>query len=464
MRRKVQLRFTSPTAGSTPTCCLQRTIWTVGYMHSEREELGAGSNRKQEQQCSRKQGGSGGTEQERRSGGSGAAALQCAGVSLAARRLARRRLNAAGEGASCRGSPPLSRLLVCPGLQAAVGAGVEADGQHGRRRAKGEVPAPGGGTGWGDQGGAAGAAGGAGAPQSRPLTARVVPAACGGLPEAWRGARWRDGTHQGPSHDSHLRGVPSGGGVSPNRLPPGSCLPSAKKLPPPPLPRVLPRRATKEGTRRRSCDIAWPPGEPAAGCEGRGCGRRSEWRAGCARGLSKPAARLAAWRAAAGGSELSVHVCCPALGAAPRLPCVQAIDEHGAVDMTALQHVDYSLACNPAAHGRRELGLRSGIGPLMSCQPFSVSGVMLAAMHPTARQCPLARRHTTCAGVDRRRLGLASCRGPAWALEFALQRPHITVQCAADLCSLHFAQPGSPRGTKRQDTPPGHSAAPQHTG
>ena len=36
--------------------------------------------------------------------------------------------------------------------------------------------------------------------------------------------------HQGASQDSHLRDWPGGGGVSLNRYPVGSCLPSAQKL------------------------------------------------------------------------------------------------------------------------------------------------------------------------------------------------------------------------------------------
>lgn len=63
-------------------------------------------------------------------------------------------------------------------------------------------------------------------------------------------------SHQGPSQLSHFLDWPAGGGVSPNRLPPGSCFPSAKKLPPPPAPRVLAQRRAVRGSLRASSDIA----------------------------------------------------------------------------------------------------------------------------------------------------------------------------------------------------------------
>lgn len=43
-------------------------------------------------------------------------------------------------------------------------------------------------------------------------------------------AEWIFQSHQGASQDSHLRDWPGGGGVSLNKYPVGSCLPSAQKL------------------------------------------------------------------------------------------------------------------------------------------------------------------------------------------------------------------------------------------
>lgn len=53
------------------------------------------------------------------------------------------------------------------------------------------------------------------------LSSRVIPRSVGNI-----GLH----THQGASQDSHLRDWPGGGGVSLNRYPVGSCLPSAQKL------------------------------------------------------------------------------------------------------------------------------------------------------------------------------------------------------------------------------------------
>ena len=60
-------------------------------------------------------------------------------------------------------------------------------------------------------------------------------------------------SYHGASQDSHRRDSPGGGGVSLNRFPPGSCLPSDQKLLFSPPPRTLIFLNLDKGSRLKGC-------------------------------------------------------------------------------------------------------------------------------------------------------------------------------------------------------------------